>query len=81
MGLPFAEPEGAFYVFVDIRAFGMESETFVRRLMHEEKLALIPSSCFGVEGYARLSYCYSDAELNTGLERLARFVRKLRGAD
>ena len=81
MELPFAEPEGAFYVFVDIRAFGMESETFVRRLMHEEKLALIPSSCFGVEGYARLSYCYSDAELNTGLERLARFVQKLRGAD
>lgn len=81
MELPFAEPEGAFYVFVDIRAFGMESEAFVRRLMHEEKLALIPSSCFGVEGYARLSYCYSDAELNTGLERLARFVRKLRGAD
>lgn len=78
MALPFAEPTGAFYVFADIRAFGMDSETFVRRLMREEKLALIPSSCFGVEGFVRLSYCYSDAELETGLVRLKRFVKKLR---
>ena len=67
MGLPFYEPEGAFYIFPDIRAFGLESEAFVRRLLHAEKLALIPSSCFGVEGFVRLSYCYSDAELLTGL--------------
>lgn len=80
MRLPFTEPQGAFYVFPDIREFGMDSETFVRRLMHEEKLALIPSACFGVEGFVRLSYCYSDAALETGLERLARFVKRLREA-
>ena len=80
MNLPYPEPEGAFYVFADIREFGMDSESFVRRLMHEEKLALIPSSCFGAEGFVRLSYCYSDAELETGLARLARFVQKLREA-
>lgn len=78
MALPFPEPEGAFYVFPDIREFGLDSETFVRRLMHEEKLALIPSSCFGAEGFVRLSYCYSDEELETGLARLKRFVEKLR---
>ena len=76
MGLSFPEPEGAFYVFPDISKFGISSEEFCLRLIREAKVAAVPGSCFGTEGYIRLSYCYGDAELKTGLDRLENFVEK-----
>jgi len=77
MGLSFPEPEGAFYVFVDIRKFGMDSGTFCTRMIQEGKAAAVPGSCFGAEGYIRLSYCYSDEELKKGLDRMEAFLKKL----
>ena len=76
MGLSFPKPEGAFYVFVDIRQFGMTSDEFCTRLIKEGKLAAVPGSCFGVEGYLRLSYCYADEELKKGLDRLEAFIKR-----
>ena len=78
MGLSFPEPEGAFYVFPSISEFGMGSEEFCLRLIREGKVAAVPGKCFGTEGYIRLSYCYSEAELKLGLDRLEVFVNKLR---
>ncbi len=77
MGLSFPEPEGAFYVFVDIRKFGLGSEEFCTRMIREGKVAAVPGSCFGAEGYLRLSYCYSDEELKKGLDRMEQFIRTL----
>ena len=77
MGLSFPEPEGAFYVFVDISKFGMDSGIFCTRMIREGKVAAVPGSCFGAEGYIRLSYCYSDAELKKGLDRMERFIGTL----
>ena len=77
MGLSFPEPEGAFYVFVDIRKFGLDSETFCTRMIREALLAAVPGACFGAEGYIRLSYCYSDEELKVGLDRLETFISQL----
>ena len=79
MGLTFPEPEGAFYVFVDISRFGIGSEEFCTRMIREGKVAAVPGSCFGAEGYIRLSYCYSDEELQKGLDRMEAFVRTLEG--
>lgn len=79
MGLSFPEPEGAFYVFPDISEFGMGSEEFCLRLIREGKVAAVPGACFGTEGFIRLSYCYSEAELKRGLDRLEFFVNELRG--
>ena len=81
MGLPFPEPKGAFYVFPGISEFGMGSEEFCLRLIREGKVAAVPGKCFGTEGYIRLSYCYSEAELKRGLDRLEDFVGKLREKD
>ena len=81
MGLDFPEPEGAFYVFPDISEFGMGSEEFCLRLIREGKVAAVPGSCFGTEGFIRLSYCYSGEELKRGLDRLEVFVNKLREND
>ena len=77
MGLTFPEPKGAFYVFVDIRKYGMSSDEFATRLIREGKLAAVPGSCFSVEGFLRLTYCYEDAELKKGLDRLEAFLATL----
>ena len=77
MGLPVQEPQGAFYMFVDLRKFGMDSVTFCERMLKESLVGIIPGVYFGTEGYARLSYCYSDADLKEGLDRIERFIRSL----
>lgn len=77
MGLEFPQPEGAFYVFADIRRFGMDSADFCTRMIREGKLAAVPGSCFGTEGYIRLSYCCSDAQLEIGMDRLEEFITHL----
>ena len=77
MGLSFPEPEGAFYVFVDISRFCMDSATFCTRMIREAGVAAVPGSCFGAEGYLRLSYCCSDETLEKGLDRLEQFIQNL----
>ena len=78
MGLSFPEPEGAFYVFVDIRKFGMDSAQFCTRMIREAAVAAVPGSCFGSEGYIRLSYCCSDSDLEIGMDRMEAFIQALR---
>ena len=46
-------------------------------MIAEGKVAAVPGSCFGAEGYIRLSYCYSDEELKTGLDRMEAFIQTL----
>lgn len=77
MGLSFPEPEGAFYVFVDIRQFGMDSAQFCTRMIREAAVAAVPGSCFGSEGYIRLSYCCSDSDLEIGMDRMDAFIQAL----
>ena len=77
MGLSFPEPEGAFYVFPDISRFGIPSVELCTQMITEGKVATVPGICFGAEGYLRISYCYSDEELKTGLDRMEQFLRNL----
>lgn len=77
MGLDVRMPGGAFYIFPDVRKFGMTSAQFCDRLMHEGKLALIPGECFSCEGYVRISYCYEMTQLEEGMNRLEAFIRTL----
>ena len=77
MGLCYPQPQGAFYVFPDIRKFGLSSDAFCQRLIQQGKLAAVPGSCFGVEGFLRLSYCYREQELEKGMDRLENFLATL----
>ena len=77
MGLRYPQPQGAFYVFPDIRKFGLSSDAFCQRLIQQGKLAAVPGSCFGVEGFLRLSYCYREQELEKGMDRLENFLAAL----
>ena len=79
MGFDCYEPQGAFYVFPNIKRFGMTSDEFALKLLEEEKVAVVPGTAFGDcgEGYLRISYAYSLQDLKRALERLERFVRRL----
>ena len=80
MHLECFEPYGAFYIFPCIKEFGMTSEEFAERFLKEEKVAVVPGTAFGDsgEGFLRISYAYSLQNLKAALERLDRFVKKLR---
>lgn len=77
MGLRFPEPEGAFYVFVDISPYGLTSGEFCTRMIRQAAVAAVPGSCFGTEGYIRLSYCCSSESLKIGLDRMEAFLKTL----
>ena len=81
MGLECFEPYGAFYVFPSIREFGMTSEEFATRFLQEENVAAVPGTAFGEsgEGYLRISYAYSIADLKEAIGRLEHFINQLRG--
>ena len=80
MGLECFEPYGAFYVFPCIKEFGMTSDEFATRFLEEEQVAAVPGTAFGDsgEGYLRISYAYSLEKLKIAMERMERFVKKLR---
>lgn len=79
MGIPCFEPMGAFYVFPNISRFGMTSEEFATRLLHQEKVAVVPGSAFGGcgEGYLRISYAYSIDNLKLALGKIQNFIDTL----
>jgi aminotransferase len=80
MGIPCFEPEGAFYVYPNIGAFGLTSEEFCTRLLDEEGVAIVPGTAFGDcgEGFARISYAYSVKHITEALIRMEKFVGKLK---
>ena len=72
-GVVLIPPEGAFYAFPDISAWGLDSMTLCRRLLEEVGLAVVPGLAFGDDRCIRLSCAAAEATLDDGLGRLARF--------
>ena len=77
MGLSFPPAAGGFYLFPRISPFGLSSEEFCLRLIREAGVGLVPGSCFGCEGYVRLSCAPGEATLSLALDRLEGFLRRL----
>jgi aspartate aminotransferase len=69
--------QGAFYLFPNVAKFGLSSQDFCARLLEAQKVAAVPGSAFGAEGYLRLSYATGDETIVKGLERLGRFCASL----
>jgi aminotransferase len=76
-GLECPEPGGAFYAFPSIRSSGLDSETFAERLLHTERVAVVPGNVFGPsgEGHVRCSYATALPLLEEALVRIDRFLR------
>ncbi len=70
--------QGAFYLFPNISSFGLSDVEFCNRLLDEQKVAAVPGSAFGAEGYLRLSYATSDEILAKGVTRMAAFCASLK---
>lgn len=80
MGIECFIPYGAFYVFPNIKKFGLSSEEFALRLLNEEKVVVVPGTAFGKsgEGFLRISYAYSLEDLKKALKRIENFIKKLK---
>jgi aspartate/methionine/tyrosine aminotransferase len=78
-GITCPMPEGAFFVWADIRKLKIPSQEFVESLLKEEKVALVHGSSFGEngEGYFRMTCSKTWDDNRGGLERIRRFVEKL----
>ncbi|HKB26262.1 MAG TPA: pyridoxal phosphate-dependent aminotransferase [Methylomirabilota bacterium] len=71
-GVRCARPRGAFYVFPNITGTGRPSAEVAERLLNEAGVAVLAGTAFGAhgEGYLRLSYANSEANLRLALERM-----------
>ncbi len=81
MGVPCHKPGGAFYIFPRISEFGLSPKDFALRLLDEERVAVVPGTAFGAcgDGHIRCSYATALDDLQEAMERIARFVKRLRG--
>ena len=78
--IDYVKPEGAFYIFIKIGEFGMDSETFCNKALHDYKIALVPGIYFNTskDEYIRISYAVKENDLYEGLRRLGVMVKELR---
>ena len=78
-GFSFEEPDGAFYVFPSIAAFGMSDLAFCERLLEEQRVVCIPGSAFGAcgAGHIRMAYTVNEDLLRQALERIEKFCSSL----
>jgi aspartate/methionine/tyrosine aminotransferase len=72
-GVRCPRPDGAFYVFPDVRAITSDTRTLAERLLVDHGVVVSPGEAFGPcsAGFLRLSYASSDAHLAEGLDRMA----------
>ncbi|MFP4396113.1 MAG: pyridoxal phosphate-dependent aminotransferase [Anaerolineales bacterium] len=76
-GLACPMPQGAFYVFPNISATGLDSLTFCKRLLQEAHVAIVPGAAFGADTNVRFSYATDITTIEKGMARVAKFVQGL----
>jgi aspartate aminotransferase len=75
-GLSVVKPDGAFYLFVNIKAISGDSLEFCKQLLQDEGVAVVPGVGFGAEGYFRFSFATDIETIREGIKRIERFVQK-----
>lgn len=74
------EPDGAFYVYINVTSTGLNAMTFCERLLEEQHVALTPGNDFGGatgDDYVRLSFAASETALDEGIKRIGTFLASL----
>ena len=73
------KPQGAFYVFPNVKAFGISSKEIQRRLLDEQGVAVLAGTDFGPagDGYIRLCYATSMEVIERAMEKIHRFFVNL----
>ncbi|KXB97672.1 MAG: hypothetical protein AA908_06015 [Chlorobi bacterium NICIL-2] len=73
-------PDGAFYVWLDIRVLLTEQRTsadIATELLERYYVATVPGEAFGMAGYLRLSFATSEGHLKRAVERIATYLASL----
>ena len=77
-GISCLEPEGAFYTFPDVSELlgdrWATSSAMAEDILESTAVALVPGESFGAPGFLRLSYATSDADIEEGVQRIARLI-------
>lgn len=73
-GLSVLSPDGAFYLFVNIKEVSNDSMQFCKDLLEEQGIAVVPGVGFGSEGYFRFSFATDIDSIREGIKRIAAFV-------
>lgn len=73
-GVSCVEPDGAFYLFVNIKNITNDSMKFSSQLLKEKGVAVVPGIGFGLEGYIRLSFATDLQSIKEGIRRIKEFV-------
>ena len=73
-GLSTIDPDGAFYLFVNIKEVTNDSMKFCADLLEQKGVALVPGLAFGTEGYVRFSFATDLATIQEGIKRIKEFV-------
>ena len=78
MGLATLKPDGAFYLFCDVRKTGQTSEEFAMTLLKDYGVACVPGEAFGEcgNGFVRMSYASSMEKLRAAIERIGRYCKE-----
>ena len=77
-GLSVLKPDGAFYLFVNIKEVSNDSLTFCQDLLKSKGVAVVPGVGFGSEGYFRFSFATGIASIREGIKRIDEFVQELK---
>lgn len=73
-GLSVVKPQGAFYLFVNIKQIDPNSMEFSTRLLEEAGIAVVPGIGFGLDGYFRFSFATDEQTIKEGIKRIKYFV-------
>ncbi len=73
-GISVLKPQGAFYLFVNIKEISNDSIGFCKELLQEAGVAVVPGIGFGSEGYFRFSFATDITTIRDGIRRIKKFV-------
>jgi len=71
--LSVVKPDGAFYLFINIKKVTEDSMEFAKRLLEEKGVAVVPGVAFGSDGYVRLSFATDEESIKEGIKRIKEF--------
>ncbi|MFA7083954.1 MAG: pyridoxal phosphate-dependent aminotransferase [Arcobacteraceae bacterium] len=75
-GLSCVKPDGAFYLFINIKQLTDDSMKFCSDLLEKDGVAVVPGLAFGVEGYFRFSFATDLTSIEKGIARIKKFVEQ-----
>jgi aspartate/methionine/tyrosine aminotransferase len=80
LGIKYVVPRGTFYVFADIRKFGMISFQFCTFMLEKAKVLIFPGTVFGAagEGFIRISLLTSLEQLEEAFDRMEKVIELLK---